>query len=101
MIPVQLDNLDRYSYNADETSSAKAQFSIVEMGAHPLFWHDKDQYIVIRDNKDQVHLTRVKVQMDMNLANSLNQTQENPEGRQKVSFQPQQGKFLDVYAGPN
>jgi len=39
--------------------------------------------------------------MDMNLANSLNQTQENPEGRQKVSFQPQQGKFLDVYAGPN
>jgi hypothetical protein len=39
--------------------------------------------------------------MDMTLANSLNQTQENPEGRQKVSFAPQQGKFLDVYAGPN
>jgi hypothetical protein len=34
---------------------------MVEMGAHPLFWHDSNQYLVIRDNKDQVHLTRVKV----------------------------------------
>jgi hypothetical protein len=71
------------------------------MGAHPLFWHDSNQYIVVRDNKDQVHLTRVKVQMDMALANSLNQTETNPEGHQKISYAPQQGKFLDVYAGPN
>ena len=46
-------------------------------------------------------MTRVKVQMDMALDNSLNQSQENPEGRRKVSYQPQQGKFMDVYAGPN
>lgn len=60
VIPVQLDNLDRYSYNADE-AQAKSKFQIVEMGAHPLFWHDSNQYLIIRDNKDQVHLTRVKV----------------------------------------
>lgn len=60
VIPVQLDNLDRYSYNADE-AQAKSKFQVVEMGAHPLFWHDSNQYLIIRDNKDQVHLTRVKV----------------------------------------
>lgn len=72
VIPVQLDNMDRYAYAADETAKPQSQFQIVEMGAHPLFWHDSNQYIVVRDNKDQVHLTRVKVQMDMALANSLN-----------------------------
>lgn len=48
---MQLDNLERYSYNADE-ANAKSKFQVVEMGAHPLFWHDSNQYIVIRDNKD-------------------------------------------------
>ena len=85
-IPVQLDNMERYMYNPDDTTNTKAKFTIVEMASHPLFWHDSNQYIVVRDNKDNVHLTRVKVQMDMALANSLNQTVENPEGRQKVSF---------------
>lgn len=88
IIPVQLDNMDRYQYNPDETANQKSKFTVVEMAAHPLFWHDANQYMVVRDNKDQVHLTRVKVQMDMALANSLNQTAENPEGRQKVSYQP-------------
>ena len=55
----------------------------------------------MRDEKDQVNLTRVKVQMDMALANSLNQSNENPEGTTKVNYKPQQGKYLDVYAGPN
>lgn len=71
------------------------------MAAHPLFWHDSNQYLIVRDEKDQVNLTRVKVQMDMALANSLNQSNENPEGTTKVNYKPQQGKFLDVYAGPN
>ena len=87
-------------YNPDDTQN-KAKFTVVEMASHPLFWHDGNQYMIVRDNKDQVHLTRVKVQMDMALANSLNQSEANPEGRQKVSYQPQQGKFMDVYAGPN
>lgn len=100
VIPVQLDNLDRFSYNA-ENQVTKTQSSIVEMAAHPLFWHDSNQYLIVRDEKDQVNLTRVKVQMDMALANSLNQSNENPEGTTKVNYKPQQGKFLDVYAGPN
>jgi hypothetical protein len=39
--------------------------------------------------------------MDITLANSLNQSNDNPEGTKKVSYSPQQGKFLDVFAGPN
>lgn len=56
------------------------------MQAHPLFWHDSNQYLVIRDENDEVHLTRVKVQMDMAVANQLNQTAENPEGTRKTNF---------------
>jgi hypothetical protein len=29
--------------------------------AHPLFWHDSNQYLVIRDENDHVALTKVKV----------------------------------------
>lgn len=71
------------------------------MQAHPLFWHDSNQYLVVRDENDHVNLTRVKVQMDMAVANQLNQTEENPEGTRKTHFQPQDGKFIDVYSGPN
>ena len=52
IIPVSLDNLDRYSYNADDVTQANSKFQIVEMGAHPLFWHDSNQYLIVRDNKD-------------------------------------------------
>lgn len=61
---------------------------MVEMAAHPLFWHDSNQYIVVRDNNDQVNLTRVKVQMDMALANSLNSSLANPEGTTKLNYVP-------------
>jgi len=74
---------------------------MVEMAAHPLFWHDSNQYLVVRDEDDNVNLTRVKVQMDMALANSLNQTEDNPEGTTKVKYLPQEGRFIDVYSGPN
>lgn len=60
VIPVQLDNLDKFSYNA-ENQVTKTQSAIVEMAAHPLFWHDSNQYLIVRDEKDQVNLTRVKV----------------------------------------
>lgn len=39
--------------------------------------------------------------MDMAVANQLNQTEENPEGTRRTNFQPQDGKFMDVYSGPN
>jgi len=39
--------------------------------------------------------------MDMAVANQLNMTDDNPEGTRKTNFQPQEGKFLDVYSGPN
>jgi len=52
VIPVQLDNMERYSFNPDDTTNTKSKFQVVEMGAHPLFWHDSNQYIVVRDNKD-------------------------------------------------
>ena len=55
----------------------------------------------MRDEDDHVNLTRVKVQMDMAVANQLNQTDDNPEGTRKTNFQPQEGKFIDVYSGPN
>lgn len=100
IIPVQLDHLDRFQYNADSASQT-AQNQLVEMQAHPLFWHDSSQYLVVRDEDDRVNLTRVKVQMDMAVANTLNQTDANPEGTRKTNFVPQDGKFMDVYAGPN
>ena len=56
---------------------------------------------MVRDEDDTVNLTRVKVQMDMAVANQLNQTDENPEGTRKTNFGPQEGKFIDVYSGPN
>ena len=56
---------------------------------------------MVRDEDDRVNLTRVKVQMDMAVANTLNQTDANPEGTRKTNFVPQDGKFMDVYAGPN
>jgi len=96
---VQLDNLDRFTYNSD--SDAKNTTRAVEMGVHPLFWHDSNQYLVVRDSNDHVSLNRVKVQMDMALANSLNASNSNPEGTTKMNYQPQDGKFLDVYSGPN
>jgi hypothetical protein len=40
LIPVQLDNLQRFAYKAD--GDAKQVDRIVEMGAHPLFWHDSN-----------------------------------------------------------
>ena len=100
IIPVQLDHLERFQYNADGNVATSTN-SLVEMQAHPLFWHDSNQYLVVRDEDDHVNLTRVKVQMDMAVANSLNQTDENPEGTRKTNFAPQEGKFLDVYSGPN
>ncbi len=92
--------MERFQYNA-EGNAATSTNSLVEMQAHPLFWHDSNQYLVVRDEDDHVNLTRVKVQMDMAVANSLNQTDENPEGTRKTNFAPQDGKFLDVYSGPN
>lgn len=59
-IPVQLDNLDNFQYNA-EGIAATSENQIVEMQTHPLFWHDSNQYMVVRDEDDKVHLTRVKV----------------------------------------
>ena len=58
------------------------------MQTHPLFWHDSNQYLIVRDDNDQVNLTRVKVQMDMALANSLHQTDQNPEGSRKTNYVP-------------
>jgi hypothetical protein len=46
-------------------------------------------------------LTKVKVQMDMALANTLNATDTNPTGSSKLMYEHQDGKFLDVYSGPN
>jgi hypothetical protein len=66
-----------------------------------MFWHDSNQYLVIRDENDHVALTKVKVQMDMALANTLNSTEANPSGSSKIMFNSQEGKFLDVYCGPN
>lgn len=40
----------------------------------------------MRDEDDRVNLTRVKVQMDMAVANSLNSTEANPEGTRKTNF---------------
>ena len=56
------------------------------MGAHTLFWHDSNQYVVVRENRDNVNFTRVKVQMDMALAKSLNATNTNPEGATKLNY---------------
>ena len=39
--------------------------------------------------------------MDMALANSLHQTEANPEGSRRTNYLPQEGKFIDVYQGPN
>jgi len=66
-----------------------------------LFWHDSNQYMVVRDSEDNVNLVRVKVQMDMALANSLNASLANPAGTTKLNYVPQVGKFIDVYNGPN
>jgi len=100
IIPVQLDHLERFQYAADKEPT-DATHNLVEVQAHPLFWHDSNQYLVVRDDADQVCLTRVKVQMDMALANSLHQTEGNPEGSRKTNYFPQEGKFVDVYQGPN
>lgn len=74
IIPVVLDNLDRFSVNADGSGDQTAESKICELQAHPLFWHDSNQYLVVRDDNDHVSLTKVKVQMDMALANTLNAT---------------------------
>lgn len=100
IIPVVLDNLERFSINADGTGG-QSESSISEVQAHPMFWHDSNQYLVIRDENDHVSLTKVKVQMDMALANTLNSTDENPSGSTKIMFNNQDGKFIDVYSGPN
>ena len=71
IIPVQLDNLDNFQYNADGLA-ATSENQLVEVQAHPLFWHDSNQYLVTRNDDENVCLTRVKVQMDMAVANSLN-----------------------------
>jgi len=57
--------------------------------------------MVVRDSEDNVNLVRVKVQMDMALANSLNASLANPAGTTKLNYVPQVGKFIDVYNGPN
>ena len=85
IIPVQLDHLERFQYNAD-SNAATSTNQLVEVQAHPLFWHDSNQYLVVRDEDDQVNLTRVKVQMDMAVANQLNMTDENPAGTRKTNF---------------
>ena len=95
-----MDNLDNFQYNA-EGLAATSENQLIEVQAHPLFWHDSNQYLVTRDDDDRVSLTRVKVQMDMAVANSLNQTETNPEGTRKTNYMPQEGKFVDVYSGPN
>jgi len=71
IIPVQLDHLDRFQYNAEGDAETSTN-QLVEVQAHPLFWHDSNQYLVVRDEDDTVNLTRVKVQMDMAVANQLN-----------------------------
>jgi hypothetical protein len=71
---------------------------MVEVVSHPLFWHDANQYLVIRDDNDHVHLTRTNVQMDMAVANSISGQN---EAAPHFKYEPQQGKFLDVYVGPN
>jgi hypothetical protein len=60
IIPVVLDNLDRFSVNADGSGGA-SESQICEMQSHPLFWHDSNQYLVVRDENDHVSLTKVKV----------------------------------------
>ena len=60
--------MERFQYNA-EGQAATSTNQLVEMQAHPLFWHDSNQYLVVRDENDEVNLTRVKVQMDMAVAN--------------------------------
>ena len=87
IIPVQLDHLENFQYPSDKEPS-EAQNNLVEVQTHPLFWHDSNQYLIVRDDNDQVNLTRVKVQMDMALANSLHQTDQNPEGSRKTNYVP-------------
>jgi len=60
IIPVQLDNLDQFQYPAEQ-EAATSESQLIEMQAHPLFWHDSNQYIVTRDEEDRVSLNRVKV----------------------------------------
>jgi hypothetical protein len=73
---------------------------MVEVCTHPLFWHDANQYLIIRDDNDHVHITRTKVQMDMAVANQVTGDEEG-SGTPQYKFEPQQGKFLDVFIGPN
>ena len=98
---MQLENLARYKAEykpaprAREDESASA---MVEIMAHPLFWHDANQYFVVRDDNDHVYLTRTKVQMDMAVASSVSGADETSPN---YKFDPQQGKFIDVFIGPN
>ena len=39
--------------------------------------------------------------MDMALANTLHSTVNNPSGSSKIMYENQEGKFIDVYSGPN
>jgi hypothetical protein len=98
---VQLENLNRYKASYEPRKRAREDelpSAMVEVVSHPLFWHDANQYLVIRDDNDHVHLTRTKVQMDMAVANSISgQNEATP----RFKYEPQQGKFLDVYVGPN
>ena len=87
IIPVQLDHLERFQYAAS-SEPTDATHNLVEMQSHPLFWHDSNQYMIVRDDNDQVNLTRVKVQMDMALANSMHASDANPEGSRKTNYQP-------------
>ena len=101
IIPVQLENLNRYKASYEPKARAREDqmpSAMVEVVSHPLFWHDANQYFVIRDDEDHVHLTRTKVQMDMAVANSITG---EAEGNPHYKYEPQQGKFLDVFIGPN
>lgn len=64
VIPVQLDNLERYkeTYKPDLLAGPDDQpATLVEVLSHPLFWHDQHQYLVIRDDNDSIHLVRTRV----------------------------------------
>ena len=50
---------------------------------------------MVRDENNHVNLTKVKVQMDCEVASHLNAMTKG--GSLKLNFQPQDGKFMDVY----